>query len=120
MTQTSLSKPVSTQPVCSFLTLFTRVYSSNRILIYHAMVCGQYQPLECAQHRYHIETRYPIGRWKTIDIYTRRIWCLKVEGLPCFKMAALLTHSFQWTAVAKVSSSVYVYAGKREIWPPSW
>jgi len=32
-----------------------------------------------------------------------------VEGLPCFKMAALLTHSFQWTAVAKVTSSVYVY-----------
>jgi len=21
-------------------------------------------------------------------------WCIKVEGLPCFKMAALLTHSF--------------------------
>jgi len=29
--------------------------------------------------------------------------------LPCSKMAALLTHSFQWTAVAKATSSVYVY-----------
>jgi len=36
-------------------------------------------------------------------------WCIKVEGLPCFKMAALLTHLFQWTAVAKGRSSVYVY-----------